>query len=169
MAKSKTLTAPNAGEDVEQWWWFSHSVVSDSCDPIDCSLPGSSLHGVFSGKNTGVGCHFLLQGIFLDQRLNPHLLHWQGDSLPLNHLGSPYYDQTLISGTVVNSSCIHLFSYTVLLGTSVSYKYCPCRGSSCYISGDASDKVIRNTLLIRWRQNSWMIRFRNRFQVLPDL
>ena len=29
----------------------------------------------FPGKNTGVGCHFLLQGIFLTQGLNPHLLH----------------------------------------------------------------------------------------------
>jgi len=36
-------------------------------DPMDCSLPGSSVHGIFSGKNTGVGCHFLLQGIFLMQ------------------------------------------------------------------------------------------------------
>ena len=35
----------------------------------------------FPGKNTGVGCHFLLQGIFLTQGLNPHLLHWQADSL----------------------------------------------------------------------------------------
>ena len=46
----------------------------------------------FPGKNTGVGCHFLLQGIFPTQGLNPrplHLLHWQADSLPLCHLGSP--------------------------------------------------------------------------------
>ena len=40
------------------------------------------------GKNTGVGCHFLPQGIFPTQRLNPHLLHWQVDSLPLSHQGS---------------------------------------------------------------------------------
>ena len=37
----------------------------------------------FPGKNTGVGRHFLLQGS------NLHLLLWQGDSLPLSHLGSP--------------------------------------------------------------------------------
>ena len=43
----------------------------------------------FSGKNTGVGCHFLLWGIFLTQGLNLSLLHWQADSLPLSHLGSP--------------------------------------------------------------------------------
>ena len=41
----------------------------------------------FPGKNTGVGCHFLLQGIFLTQGSNPRPLHWQVDSLPLHHLG----------------------------------------------------------------------------------
>ena len=30
------------------------------CDPMDCSLPGSSVHGDSPGKNTGVGCHALL-------------------------------------------------------------------------------------------------------------
>ena len=43
----------------------------------------------FLGKNTGVSCHFLLQGIFSTQGLKPHLLwllHWQVDSLPLSHL-----------------------------------------------------------------------------------
>ena len=53
-------------------------------DPMDCSLPGSSVHGIFSGKNTAVGCHFLLQGVFLMQGSNPRLLHWQADSLPLS-------------------------------------------------------------------------------------
>ena len=45
----------------------------------------------FPCKNTGVVCHFLLQGIFLTQGSNLHLLcllHWQANSLPLNHLGS---------------------------------------------------------------------------------
>ena len=44
------------------------------------------------GKNTGVGCHFLLQGIFPIQRLKLLLLHWQSDSLLHHHSGScsPY-------------------------------------------------------------------------------
>ena len=42
----------------------------------------------FPGKNTGVGCHFLLQGLFMIHGSNPHLLCWQEDSLPLCHLGS---------------------------------------------------------------------------------
>ena len=40
-------------------------------------------------KNTGVDCHFLLQEIFLTQGSNLHLLHWQAESLPLSHQGSP--------------------------------------------------------------------------------
>ena len=43
----------------------------------------------FPGKNTGVGCHFLLQGLFPTQRSNSHLQHWQADSLPLYYLVSP--------------------------------------------------------------------------------
>ena len=38
----------------------------------------------YPGKNTGVGCHFLLSGIFLIQGSNPCLLHWQAGSLPLH-------------------------------------------------------------------------------------
>ena len=49
-------------------------LVIQSCDPMDCSPPGSSLHGIFSGNNTEVGCHSLLQRIFLTQGSNPHLL-----------------------------------------------------------------------------------------------
>ena len=58
------------------------------CKLMDYGLPGSSIHG-FPSKNTRVGCHFLLQGIFLNQGLNPHLTHllnWQEDSLSLSHL-----------------------------------------------------------------------------------
>ena len=44
----------------------------------------------FPGKNTVLGIHFLLHGIFLAQGSNPHLLcllHWQADSLWLGNLG----------------------------------------------------------------------------------
>ena len=52
------------------------------CNPMDYNPPGSSVHGDSPGKNTGVGYHALLQGIFLTQGLNPHLLLWQADPLP---------------------------------------------------------------------------------------
>ena len=43
----------------------------------------------FPGKNTGMGCHFLLQGIFPAQGSILHLLHWQADSLLQCHMGNP--------------------------------------------------------------------------------
>ena len=63
------------------------SVVSDSLQPQANPCPRD-----YSGKNTGVDCHFLLQGIVPTQGLNLHLLwlqHWQVDSLPLSPLRSP--------------------------------------------------------------------------------
>ena len=39
--------------------------------------------GFSLAKNTGAGCHGLLQGIFPTQGSNPRLLHWQAGSLPL--------------------------------------------------------------------------------------
>ena len=45
------------------------------CDSMKCSLPGSSVPGDHPGKNTGVGSHALLQGIFPTQGLNPSLPH----------------------------------------------------------------------------------------------
>ena len=44
----------------------------------------------FPRKEQWGGFHFLLQGIFPTQESIPHLLHWQMDSLPLSHLGSPF-------------------------------------------------------------------------------
>ena len=55
-------------------------------DPFDCSLP---VHGTFLGEKIGTGWHLLLQGIFLIQEWNPHLLHWQADPSPLCHQESP--------------------------------------------------------------------------------
>ena len=49
-----------------------------------------------SGKNTGVGCHFLFQGIFPTQGSNPHLLRWQAGSLPL----SPVFEESKLSKTM---------------------------------------------------------------------
>ena len=59
------------------------------CDPMDYSLPGSSVHGDSPGKNPGVGCHALLQGIFPTQRSNLGLLHRRWTPYHLSHQGSP--------------------------------------------------------------------------------
>ena len=65
-----------------------------------CAQPLFAIHGLsparllcpwnYPGKSSGVGCHFLLYGIFPTQGSNLHLLrllHWQADSLPLSRLG----------------------------------------------------------------------------------
>ena len=46
------------------------SCVSLFCEPMVCSPPGSSVHGIFPGKYAGVGCYFLLQGISPTQGSN---------------------------------------------------------------------------------------------------
>ena len=70
----------------------SESEVAQSCptlcDPMDYSLPGFSIHGIFPGKNTGVGCYFLLQGIFLAQGSNLGLPHCRQMLYRLSHQGS---------------------------------------------------------------------------------
>ena len=59
------------------------------CDPMDCSPPGSSVHGDFPGKNTGVGLYAFLQGIFPTQGWNPGLPHCKWIFYYLSHQGSP--------------------------------------------------------------------------------
>ena len=64
-------------------------VVSISCNPMDCSPPGSFVHGDSPGKNTGVGCHALPQGTFPTQESNRVLLHCRRILYRLSHQGSP--------------------------------------------------------------------------------
>ena len=59
------------------------------CDPMDCSPSDFSVHGDSPGKNTGVGCHSLLQGIFLTQWSNPGLLHCRQILYHLSHREAP--------------------------------------------------------------------------------
>ena len=59
---------------------------------MDCGPPGSSICVDFPGKNTGVGCYALFQGIFLTQRLN--LTYWRQILYYLSHQGSPMYIST---------------------------------------------------------------------------
>ena len=65
------------------------------CDPMDYSLPGSSIHGILQAQSTGVDCHALLQGIFLTQGSNPCFLHWQVGSLLLALPEKPFSSPSL--------------------------------------------------------------------------
>ena len=77
---------------IQSWYLLAKPVSKEGCDPhptcvLSCSVASDSVrpHGLqparllcpwgFPGKNTGVGCHALLQGIFLTQGSNPNLLH----------------------------------------------------------------------------------------------
>ena len=61
------------------------------CDLMDCSPPGSSVHGDSPGKNTGVGCHALLQEIFPGPGIKPGSPALQVDSLPAVLPGKPLF------------------------------------------------------------------------------
>ena len=71
--------------------WFD--LVAQSfptlCDPMDCSPSGPYVHGDSPDKITGVGHHFLLQGIFPTQGLNPSLPHCRQILYQLSHKGIP--------------------------------------------------------------------------------
>ena len=59
------------------------------CEPMDCSPPGSSVPGDFPGKNTGVGCHAHLLGLFPTQGSNPGFLQCRRILYHLSQQGSP--------------------------------------------------------------------------------
>ena len=59
------------------------------CDPMDWNPPGSSVHWASPGKNTEVSSHFVLQGIFPTQGLNPDLTHCGQILYRLSHQASP--------------------------------------------------------------------------------
>ena len=72
------------------------------CNPMDYSSPGSSIHGVSPGKNTGVGCHTLLQGIFTTQGSNPGLPYCRQTLYHLSHRGHLSY--SIIYPNIVDNS-----------------------------------------------------------------
>ena len=83
--------------------WCTHLATGHLCSiylfTVICSVVSDSLHGPIRlpcpwnslGKNTGVGCRFLLQGIFLIQGSNPGIPHFRQILYHLNHQGSKRY------------------------------------------------------------------------------
>ena len=61
------------------------------CNPMDCSLSGVSVHGIFQARILEWGAVPLLQGIFLTQGLNLGLLHCRRVLYCLSHQGSPFF------------------------------------------------------------------------------
>ena len=91
---------------------FSVCLITQSCstlcNPMYCSLPGCSVHGHSPGKNAGVGCHALLQGIFPTQGSNPALPHCRQIFLPSVPPGKPAFSCFCLSEQHQHlSSCIN--------------------------------------------------------------
>ena len=83
------------------------SLLAVPCNPMDCSPPISSVHGDYPGKNTGAGCHALLQGIFPTQGLNPGIPHCKLILYCLSHQGSPKDVYMFISVCVSLYVCLY--------------------------------------------------------------
>jgi len=89
------------------------------CDPMDCSLPGSSVRGISQARILEWVAIPFSKGIFPTQGTNPHLLHWPAGSLPLSHRGSPPEEQGMpISSKALASNC------QVLKPASACYNLC---------------------------------------------
>ena len=78
-------------------WTESEKVLVDQlcstlCDPMDCSLPSSSAHGILQASILEWVTHSLLQGIFPTHGSNPGLLHCRWILYHLSHQGSPSVD-----------------------------------------------------------------------------
>ena len=83
--------SPLKSNSIFQRWWFSRSVVSDSCDPMDCSLPGSSVHGIFQGRILEWVAISFSRGIFPIQESKLGLLHCRKILHRPTYEGSPFF------------------------------------------------------------------------------
>ena len=99
------------------------------CDPMDCSLPGSLSPWNFPGKSTGVGCHFLLQEIFLTQGLNPGLPRCRKT---LYHRGHQDYLQIWLDYIPWVQLCLYWQSL---------FPECTCFRKTMWVSEKPQDKL----------------------------
>ena len=83
-------------------------------DPMDCSLPGSSCPRNSPGKNTGMGSHSFLQGIFLTQGPNLGLLHCRQILYCLSHQGSPQLGATALFFVCVCVSILFFIFFPII-------------------------------------------------------
>ena len=94
---TELLPLTNRNAKLNTWWChfyevkWSHSVVSNSLWPHGLWPTRLLRPWNFPDKSTGVGCHFLLQGIFPTQGSNPGLLHCRQTLYHLSHQGSHFY------------------------------------------------------------------------------
>ena len=96
--------------------------LSDFCDPCGLQPTRFLCPWDYPGKNTGVGCHFLLLGIFLIQESN---LHWQVNFLPLESLGKPENSTNLFHFPVDSIFLFVISAEEELVGQFMDF-HCSC-------------------------------------------
>ena len=104
------------------------SVASSSLQPLGLQPTRLPCPWNFPGKNTGVGFHFLPQGIFPIQRSNPCLLcllYWQVDSFPLSHPGSTVDNKSAFSVAEAPFPPFSCLSFSLLCFPSFSFGFLP--------------------------------------------
>ena len=99
---------------------WSHSVMPDSLRPHELYPTRLLCPWDSSGKNTGVVCNFLFQGIFPTQRSNPGLLHSRDMLYPLSHQGSPNRMLLMTPHKKRCHLCDWLSSYRLEVSTTLS-------------------------------------------------
>ena len=89
------------------WWWLSHYIVSDSCDTMDCSLPDSSVHGIYQARLLEwIAIFFSRESSWL--RHQTHVSCIAGGfctTEPLNHWGSPTVQHIAAAAAKSLQSC----------------------------------------------------------------
>ena len=101
------------------------SHIHSFCNPMDCSPPRLLWPWDFSGKNNWIGCHFLLQCVFLTQGSNLHLpclLHWQAGSLPLGTMRKQQITSSMKKKYKFVVSYRRFQDYNSLLASRLNFK-----------------------------------------------
>ena len=133
---------------------LSHFSRVRLCNAMDCSpLMGLLCQWDSPGKNTGVGCHALLQGIFLTQGSNLHflcLLRWQAGSLPLGPPGKPLLSHQLMLITIADfgsKETLHTVTFRSLFSICLF-----CIWECVWVWEEGRDL----TLLFGWKSSFWI-------------
>ena len=98
------------------------------CDSMDCSLTGSSVHGIFPGNNTGVGCHFLLQCMKVKEER-------EKVGLKLNLQKTKIMASGPITSWQIDGETMETVTDFIFLGSKISVDDCSHEIKRCLILG----------------------------------
>ena len=108
---------------------------------MDCSPLGSSVHGDSPGRNTRIGCHALLQGIFPTLRSNPGLLHCWQILYSLSNQGS-LLTNILLTKVLTYSICISHTQKHTCTYRDTHKKLCNSAGAQCEVGEETKQNWI---------------------------